>query len=83
MCSTVMRDLLADLPQSTHAQEIVCGHGHQEELMDLLDAAHYHLTGRVNELGPAKAPFNELALLLRNTVALDADDLIGRSRPTV
>ncbi len=59
------------------------GHGHHEDLVDLLDAAHHHRTNRANELGPAKALLDELALLHRDAVALGGCDLIRHSRLTV
>ena len=65
-----LRNLQTDLSQGAHAHEVVGSHGHGEEQADLLDPAHHHLTNRTNELAPTKALFNELALFLRDGVAL-------------
>lgn len=56
------RKLQTDLSQGAHAPEVLGGHGHHEELIDFLDATHRHLRNRTNELTPAEALLNELAL---------------------
>ncbi len=68
-----------DLSQGPHPHQVVGRHRHHEQPVDLLDAAHHHLVDRTDELGRAEALFDQIALALRQRVALSGCDLVGSS----
>ncbi len=70
MLLPLLNPLRTDVPQGSHARELVGGHGQHEQLIDFVQAAHHHLANRADQLGPAKALLNEFSLLLRDGVTL-------------
>jgi hypothetical protein len=57
--------LRTDLSQQTHAHEVISGHVQDEHLVAFLQPAHYHFAHASHGVHPAKALFDQLALLLR------------------
>ena len=62
---------------------IICGHRQHKHLIDPLKSAHHHLPNPAHSLGPAKALFDKLSLLLRDSVAACLCNGVGHCRASV
>ena len=74
--------LQTDLPQAAQSREVLARHRQHKQLINLLDPAHHHLTHVPHRLGPAKALFDQLSLLLGDGVAFAARDPVRHRRLT-